>query len=701
MEALQAGDPREVGPYVLLGRLGAGGMGRVYLGRGSSGRTVAVKLVRPDLLQEGGPEFRRRFAREVGAARAVDAEFTAPVVDADPDADVPWLATAYIPGLALDEAVARFGPLPEASLRHLAAGLLTALSGIHAAGLVHRDLKPSNIMLAVDGPKVIDFGIALLSGATSLTRTAQTVGTLGFMSPEQFERSDVGPESDLFSCGAVLAYAATGRAPFAGDTLPVLIANLTMRDPDLDGAPPTLLPLLRAVLAKDPKTRPTSAQARALLPAAPTMVGPDTGWLPAAVSHALLRIATVALDTEGASAPQGVPAAQLPTLTRPETPPLSTDPRPAPGPDPDTDAGTPEPPATSSRFLTRRRALWLGAGAAVAAAAGGTAVALIGSGSSSSRLRWKVEATNGAFGSPVVVDDVLYVATDEGAVFALDARTGRRNWSVTVGSSFLTTPTVADGTVFVGTGDKKVYALDANTGAGKWSFTTGGANYKPTVVGNGLVYVGSSDNLLYALAVSDGTKRWTAPSARSGPPTSATLALNGNVLCANGYGFQAVDALTGGRKWSRDASDSYVLTTVGPTVYTTDGLLSAVALDVATGAEKWKYHVDGENPELSGMAVAGELVYLCGEKLWALDANSGAQRWTFVPDGHFRRAPTIGYGIAYVASEGGYLYALNAATGAKLWSFRSEAHALIQCVPALTGELVYFGNPTGLYALNM
>ncbi|MGW1990352.1 serine/threonine-protein kinase [Embleya sp. NPDC001921] len=238
MEPLRAGDPRWLGRFRLLGRLGSGGMGRVFLGREPGGAVVAVKLVHPDLLEQGGPEFRRRFEREVRAARSVPAEFTATLVDADPGAEVPWLATRFVVGIPLDEAVARFGPPPENSLRELAAGLFAALAGFHTAELVHRDMKPANVMLAVDGPKVIDFGIALPSGATDLTRTGHTVGTLGFMSPEQFERSDVGPESDVFSCAAVLAYAATGRPPFPGDTLPVLFANLTLREPDLDDARP-------------------------------------------------------------------------------------------------------------------------------------------------------------------------------------------------------------------------------------------------------------------------------------------------------------------------------------------------------------------------------------------------------------------------------------------------------------------------------
>lgn len=296
MQPLGTGDPRQVDRFRLVGVLGSGGMGRVFLGRDADGAAVAVKVVRPELLDGGQAEFRRRFVREVAAARGVGAAFTAAVVDADPSAEIPWLATEFVPGVSLGEAVARFGPLPEASLLELAAGLFTALAGVHAAGLVHRDIKPSNIILGVDGPKVIDFGIARLTGATGLTRTGQTVGTWGFMSPEQFERSDVGPESDVFSAGAVLAYAGTGRAPFPGDSLPVLFANLTTREPDLAGLPDVLTPVVEAALAKDPSTRPTAAAARTTVPAPHTHVGADTGWLPPAVAHAILRATADALS---------------------------------------------------------------------------------------------------------------------------------------------------------------------------------------------------------------------------------------------------------------------------------------------------------------------------------------------------------------------------------------------------------------------
>lgn len=198
-EPLHADDPRQVGPFRIVARLGAGGMGQVYLGRSKAGRAVAVKVVRPDLA--GDSEFRRRFAREVAVARTVSGFFTAGVVAADPDGSPPWLATAYVPGLSLDRAVSEFGPWPEASVLALGAGLAEALEATHGAGVVHRDLKPSNVLLAPDGPRVIDFGISVALEASRLTRTDMVVGTPGFMSPEQLTGDPVGPPSDVFSLG--------------------------------------------------------------------------------------------------------------------------------------------------------------------------------------------------------------------------------------------------------------------------------------------------------------------------------------------------------------------------------------------------------------------------------------------------------------------------------------------------------------------
>ncbi|WP_234386507.1 serine/threonine-protein kinase [Streptomyces sp. ERV7] len=289
-------DPMRVGPYRIEGRLGSGGMGWVYLGRSPAGRAVAVKVVRPELAAD--EEFRRRFAREVAAARLVGGAFTAAVVDADPEAELPWLATAYVPGPALSEAVGSDGPLTGGQARRLGAGLVEALQAIHGAGVVHRDLKPSNVLLAADGPRVIDFGISMVAGATGLTRAGTLMGTPPYMSPEQMTGARVGPASDVFSLGGVLVYAVTGYAPFrhgAGVAYRVVHA-----EPELDDVPAELRPLAEQCLAKRPEDRPGLD---ALLSG---LLGPDAGsaraltWPPPTVAKRI-RVRTGELDVRRAS----------------------------------------------------------------------------------------------------------------------------------------------------------------------------------------------------------------------------------------------------------------------------------------------------------------------------------------------------------------------------------------------------------------
>ena len=276
---LQPDDPQSIGPYRLVGQLGQGGMGRVFLGVSPGGRPVAVKAIRAELA--ANPEFRARFGREVSAARRVSGVFTAQVVDADVDGPVAWMATAYVPGPSLAEAVDTHGPLPEPSLLALAAGLAESLNAIHAVGVVHRDLKPSNVLLAEDGPRVIDFGISRAAESTMLTQAGLVVGSPGFMSPEQAMGSDVGPPSDIFNLGAVLAFAATGEGPFGTGTTAALLYRVVHGAPSLDLVPPTVRPLIEHCLAKDPRQRPTANGLLAEVGA----LQPDGTWLPESLTR--------------------------------------------------------------------------------------------------------------------------------------------------------------------------------------------------------------------------------------------------------------------------------------------------------------------------------------------------------------------------------------------------------------------------------
>ncbi|MFE0107290.1 protein kinase [Streptomyces sp. NPDC059009] len=337
MEKLGPGDPQRIGAYRLLGRLGAGGMGQVYLARSGRGRTVAVKLVRQELAEQ--EEFRNRFRQEVQAARRVGGAWTAPVLDADTEAEIPWVATGYVAGPSLQAVVGHdHGPLPERTVTVLAAGLANALKDIHTAGLIHRDLKPSNVLITIDGPRVIDFGIArALETVTDggLTRTGALVGSPGFMAPEQVRGDRITPACDVFCLGSVLAYAATGALPFgtANSGVHALMFRIAQEEPDLEGVPEELADLVRDCLAKDPAARPSLDALLERTGAADTLAigGGKTlePWLPAALVAQLGRHAVQLLDAEdpdeATPAVPGTPATPAggPTPSAPATPPAT------------------------------------------------------------------------------------------------------------------------------------------------------------------------------------------------------------------------------------------------------------------------------------------------------------------------------------------------------------------------------------------
>ncbi|WP_030687963.1 bifunctional serine/threonine-protein kinase/ABC transporter substrate-binding protein [Streptomyces globisporus] len=334
MQPLKKVDPSVLAGYRLLGRLGTGGMGVVYLARSAGGALAALKLIRAE--HAADPGFRERFRREARAAERITGRWVVRVLGADPEAREPWLATEYVPGPSLAEAVALHGALPEPTVRALGARLADALADVHTAGLVHRDVKPGNVLLALDGPRLIDFGIARTTGATALTATDAMIGTPGFLAPEQARAlgaGEVGPASDVFSLGCVLAYALTGERPFGTGAVAAVVYRTVHEEPDLDGLHGPLLPLVEACLAKDAADRPSIAEVRnALGP----YEGPAAGdWLPPGLPALIAQRSSRVLD---------LPVAD-PTMLNPE-----------------------EPQGTS-----RRRFLALGTAGAVAAAGGLTA----------------------------------------------------------------------------------------------------------------------------------------------------------------------------------------------------------------------------------------------------------------------------------------------------------------------------------------
>ncbi|MCX4825031.1 bifunctional serine/threonine-protein kinase/ABC transporter substrate-binding protein [Streptomyces sp. NBC_01142] len=343
MEPLRGADPARIAGYRLLRRLGAGGMGVVYLARTPGGALAAVKVIRAAHADDTG--FRARFRREVETAGRVTSPWVVPLLDADPDAESPWLATAFVPGPSLAEAVEQCGPLPCGTARVLGARLAEALDSVHGAGLVHRDVKPGNLLLAVDGPRLIDFGIARMPEDTALTASGMVVGSPGFLSPEQAlgRGREIGPASDIFSLGCLLAYAVTGERPFGRGSAAGMLMRTVHDEPDLDGVPEPLLPLLRGCLVKEPGSRPAVAEVRRALDGA----GEGGGWLPESLIQLIARrsAAVLALPAVEATEVSGATA---------------------------TDAPPGNETAVSPGGATRRRFLALGSAAGVLAA-GGTA----------------------------------------------------------------------------------------------------------------------------------------------------------------------------------------------------------------------------------------------------------------------------------------------------------------------------------------
>ncbi|MEV4946217.1 bifunctional serine/threonine-protein kinase/ABC transporter substrate-binding protein [Streptomyces sp. NPDC053755] len=369
MQPLRPADPSTIAGFRLLGRLGAGGMGVVYLARSAGGALAALKLIRAE--HAADPGFRERFRREARVAESLAGRWVVKVLGSDPEAREPWLATEFVPGPSLAEAVAVHGPLPEATVRALGRRLAEALGDLHRAGLVHRDVKPANVLLALDGPRLIDFGIARSAGATALTATDAMIGTPGFLSPEQARvtgAGEVGPASDVFSLGCVLAHASTGRRPFGTGSVAAVVYRTVHEEPDLDGLPPRLSALVGACLAKDPASRPTAPEVRAALsgsgaPRDPRIAYPAVAAPPAGPSDPVSGTSS-GTGPEGPAGdwlPPGLPALIAQRSSRVldlpvAEPTVLTDP---PGPA----AGPP----------SRRRFLVLGSAAAVAGAGGLTA----------------------------------------------------------------------------------------------------------------------------------------------------------------------------------------------------------------------------------------------------------------------------------------------------------------------------------------
>ncbi|CAH9413777.1 MULTISPECIES: PQQ-binding-like beta-propeller repeat protein [Streptomyces albovinaceus subgroup] len=710
VEQLTQHDPRRIGPFEVLGRLGAGGMGLVYLARSASGRRVAIKTVRTELAED--QLFRVRFTREVEAARAVSGFYTAAVVDADPRAAVPWLATAYVPAPSLEEIVNECGPMPTQAVRWLAAGIAEALQSIHGAGLVHRDMKPSNVLVVEDGPRVIDFGIASGVSNTRLTMTNVAVGTPAYMSPEQARDSrSVTGASDIFSLGSTLVFAATGHAPFHGANPVETVFMLLREGPDLEGLPDDLRPLIESCMQMDATQRPSPADLQAQL--APHLFasgGDDSGtasaWLP---SRATAMIE--ARRGGGRTAPPAAPVSPPPPPRQPpraperdtawrsgadlrspsplaSPSPMSGGPAPSAGPSAAPDSGPVRLPGAKVPIGPGPRA-GDGRGAAAAHPApatgwvrppagvnGSPATAAVpppgpapdAAAPAPDRWRpWRFRMSNDVWGTPVVSGDLLYVTSFE--VHALDVGNGRRQFKT---RDVAWAMAVEGGRIHASDGPS-LYALDATTGAEQWRLST--------------------DAWVYALKADRGT-----------------------VLTATrGGGVQGWEASSGEKLWEvTGAQSDFETAEAGPVIH--DGTVYVWqdarlrALDARTGLERWSYPI-GDAASCGGVPVRvtpatdGYVYIAAGTRVLAVETGSGRVRWhfeapaVFLSPPAFAPGPAVTGGGVYLADYLGTVYALDATTGKDRWRIATEARSSIEPVLVAVGN-VHVGSGSALYTLD-
>jgi outer membrane protein assembly factor BamB/tRNA A-37 threonylcarbamoyl transferase component Bud32 len=751
VDQLTQHDPRRIGPFEVLGRLGAGGMGLVYLARSASGRRVAIKTVRTELAED--QLFRVRFTREVEAARAVSGFYTAAVVDADPRAAVPWLATAYVPAPSLEEIVNECGPLPAQAVRWLAAGVAEALQSIHGAGLVHRDLKPSNVLVVEDGPRVIDFGIASGVSNTRLTMTNVAVGTPAYMSPEQAKDSrSVTGASDVFSLGSMLVFAATGHAPFHGANPVETVFMLLREGPDLEGLPDELRPLIESCMQMEATGRPNPADLQAQL--APHLFGSgsdDSGtasaWLP--------ERAVGLIESRRGGRPPVKPQSSGGRSGGGRGPALPPPPSHAPLPvgAPDTGpvrlAGGQVPIGPGPRVADARAAAvkapppeaglaasWSRPRVGVNGADPAPAVAPPPTPDSPSGWRpWRFRMSNDVWGTPSVAGDLVYVTSFE--VHALDVATGRRRfktrdvaWSMAVADGRIHAsdgPTLfalnaregadlwrlstdawvyslkADrGTVITGTRGGGVQAWEASNGQKLWEITGAQTDFESPEAGpavhDGTVYVWK-DARLRALEARTGEERWSYPigdaASCGGVPVRITSAPDGYVYISAGTRVLAVDVAGGHVRWHFEAPAVFLSpptfvpgpAVTGGGVYLADYLGTVYALDATDGRDRWRIATEARSSIDPVLVAAGHVHVGSGKGLYTLDAVTGTPKWRFQAGGDLVGAPAVAEGRIHFGSTDHLLYTLKADDGRLRWKLATGGE--ITGAPVVKDGVVY------------
>ncbi|MFF9157731.1 PQQ-binding-like beta-propeller repeat protein [Streptomyces sp. NPDC014846] len=720
VDQLTQHDPRRIGPFEVLGRLGAGGMGLVYLARSASGRRVAIKTVRTELAED--QLFRVRFTREVEAARAVSGFYTAAVVDADPRAAVPWLATAYVPAPSLEEIVNECGPLPAQAVRWLAAGVAEALQSIHGAGLVHRDLKPSNVLVVEDGPRVIDFGIASGVSNTRLTMTNVAVGTPAYMSPEQAKDSrSVTGASDVFSLGSMLVFAATGHPPFHGANPVETVFMLLREGPDLTGLPDELRPLIESCMQMEATGRPNPADLQAQL--APHLFGSgsdDSGtasaWLPEKAVGLIesRRGGRPAIKPAPATAPGPRSGGRAAVPPPPPYDPPGPAPVPvgAPGTGPVQLAGAKVPIGPGPRVADARAAAvkapppeaglvasWSRPRPGVAGADPAVPPAPPVPPETASGWRpWRFRMSNDVWGTPAVDGDLVYVTSFE--VHALDVGTGRRRFKT---RDVAWSMAVADGRIHASDGPT-LFALDAREGTDLWRLSTDAWVYSLTA-DRGTVVTGTRGGGVQAWEATGGQKLWELSGCQTDfeSPEAGPLVHDGTVYVWQDARLRALEARTGEERWSypigdaascggvpvrlNPADDGYVYISAGTRV---------LAIEAAGGMVRWHFEAPAvflSPPAFApGPAVTGGGVYLADYlgTVYALDATDGRDRWRIATESRSSVEPVLVAGGHVHVGSGKGLYTLDAVTGTPKWRF--QAGGDVVGAPAVAEGRIHFGS---------
>ena len=701
MDSLTATDLRTVGEFRLLARLGSGGMGQVFLASSLAGRIVAVKVIHAELCRD--PEFVRRFRHEVEAAQKVSGWYTAPVVAAGVNDNPPWLATAFVSGPPLDDIVTRHGPLPVAAVWRLAAGLAEALRAVHGTGLVHRDLKPANVLLALDGPRVIDFGISRAIADTRLTATGAIIGTLSYMSPEQVQAQATGPESDTFSLGSVLAFAATGAAPFSGGPgVPQasVMYRIVHGEPELGAVPAELRGLIEACLAKDPRNRPDLGRLAAYSTAAAERLGlsPAAFWPNAVAGVIQAQQAALAAQIE---ALRVAPSTQLDGAWHGSSPATA----PGAGNGGTTVGGPAIPwPGGISRG-TSRRGLLIGAGVGGIAVIGGAAGWALSSRSPTANSPAAgTLPTGGALsaGGPLPTGGALPTQQSMQKYYGAGARRTAA-WKVTTGNAIEANPGAGNGMAYIGSTDDNVYAVNIAKGRQAWKYQAGTVTADPEVAGD-IVCLSNSEGHFSALRVANGALAWELDTKM--PATyKRTWAVNGGsvILARELAALQAYDAATGAKGVSFSTQEPYVmaLNAVDGVLYALDASGILYAFTAATGSEIWhKQLLSSDNQTLTGLTIDGGSIYVgtTSGTLYSVATASGQVSWTYSVGSGLDSSPAAANGMVYLKDNNGNVQAVSAASGKKVWA-RAAVPTGFAGVTAAAGR-IYYSTALAIQALD-